>query len=485
MREPKPLPIVIYDDREWVADQLSRHTGVRRYGSLIVRGQSVREHFLASLPDWARERTVIIEPGAKLQNFFSTLPMLDRKTGVILIAARGAVIEPQVLKQIIMRMPYADQAVVDRQRNPLFRYFPNPEPLQDRWSNFCEAPLHLLADLDDAADQIAGDSPLVDIGELPELLKFISGSTSARVFNQVSFDNLIYRKRSSDRAKMKAEHDYYNLIPVSMRPWMVGAFDYKEDEHGAEYAMLRYHFSDAAFQWVHNAWTPATFSDFLARAFYFLDGRAKRTSTRAEVEAAAKSLFVDKVEERRRRLAGDAAGAALLASIRSGPGGQRLLELFDRYNALIKKHWRRFSDGNMVVGHGDPCLSNILYDPMTATLKLIDPRGAVSEEQLWTHSLYDYCKLTHSVLGDYDYINNQQFSICLDERAELCLKINGRPPAPYKEEFSRRLDAVVDPIAVRLGQASLFLSMLPLHLDHPRKVVAFLLRAKSILDELE
>ena len=89
------------------------------------------------------------------------------------------------------------------------------------------------------------------------------------------------------------------------------------------------------------------------------------------------------------------------------------------------------------------------------------------------------------MLGDYDYINNQQFSICLDERAELCLKINGRPPAPYKEEFSRRLDAVVDPIAVRLGQASLFLSMLPLHLDHPRKVVAFLLRAKSILDELE
>jgi hypothetical protein len=38
---------------------------------------------------------------------------------------------------------------------------------------------------------------------------------------------------------------------------------------------------------------------------------------------------------------------------------------------------------------------------------------------------------------------------------------------------------------MRLGEASLFLSMLPLHIDYPNKVIAFMLKASQILDEVE
>ena len=51
--------------------------------------------------------------------------------------------------------------------------------------------------------------------------------------------------------------------------------------------------------------------------------------------------------------------------------------------------------------------------------------------------------------------------------------------------FQERLEARgIDVYGVRLREASLFLSMLPLHNDDPRKVLAFVLNAIGILDEL-
>ena len=38
---------------------------------------------------------------------------------------------------------------------------------------------------------------------------------------------------------------------------------------------------------------------------------------------------------------------------------------------------------------------------------------------------------------------------------------------------------------VRLYEASLFLSMLPLHIDYPLKVFGFILNAINILEEIE
>ena len=40
-------------------------------------------------------------------------------------------------------------------------------------------------------------------------------------------------------------------------------------------------------------------------------------------------------------------------------------------------------------------------------------------------------------------------------------------------------------IAVRVYEVSLFLSMLPLHMDNPQKVFGFILNAINILEEIE
>ena len=485
MSESDTPHLIIYDDREWVAEGLNRYTGMRRYGSLHVRGRSARDHILAALPEWARHRMITIEPGANLDDPSTALPSMRKDSGVLIISARGAALNPEALRQVVLRMHFAKTPVVDRIRNPLFVYYPKAEMLSDRWSDFREGPLHRLHEINDGAAELAGEPVLMDIGELPNLLKFIAGSTATRSFNEIRFDELTYRKRSTNKPKMRAEHDFYGLIPASMKPWMAGAFDYREEGDFAEYSMLRYHFADSAFQWVHNAWTKKDFGEFLSRALFFLESRAVREASRKEIETAAEDLFLDKVEARWRQMQADPAGAALLNSIANMPGGERNIDAFSDYLNLARTKWKLLSRGKMVIGHGDPCLSNILYDPATSTMKLIDPKGATSESELWTHSLYDYCKLSHSILGDYDFINNAIFDVSLNENANYALTLRRSAPVTYKQEFEEKVSKLQNLQMVRLGEASLFLSMLPLHLDHPRKVVAFLLRARNILDGLD
>ena len=56
----------------------------------------------------------------------------------------------------------------------------------------------------------------------------------------------------------------------------------------------------------------------------------------------------------------------------------------------------------------------------------------------------------------------------------------------YKELFKKHVEANgYDYRTVRLYEASLFISMLPLHIDYPHKVLGFILNAWGILEELE
>ena len=55
----------------------------------------------------------------------------------------------------------------------------------------------------------------------------------------------------------------------------------------------------------------------------------------------------------------------------------------------------------LAVGHGDLCFSNILYSREANLLKLIDPKGALAEEDLYTDPYYDLAKLSHSRIPNY------------------------------------------------------------------------------------
>jgi hypothetical protein len=326
----------------------------------------------------------------------------------------------------------------------------------------------------------------LDLARIRDFLTFTSGSTAARHFNEVEADAYYYTKRSTDKRKMLAEYSFYGLVPEAMRPWLIQPFDYREEGGRASYRMMRYYLADAALQWVHGAFEPDTFAAFVERLLFFLAERPRQACSREKSTAVADDLFVAKVKARTAQFLATEEGKRTNALAASATASLELSFLVERYLTLYHRHRKSFVFNHLVVGHGDPCFSNVLYDQQRYLLKLIDPRGAVTENELWTHPLYDLCKVSHSALGDYDFINNGLYHVGFSERNDLTLSLNYSNQDALKGLFRGCVKAVgYDLRIMRLGEASLFLSMLPLHIDHPNKVIAFLLKAKHILDEVE
>ena len=171
--------------------------------------------------------------------------------------------------------------------------------------------------------------------------------------------------------------------------------------------------------------------------------------------------------------------------VRTATGEVSLGAVFERYYAAAASYADTMPDYECI-GHGDSCFSNILYDRRTRLLKLIDPAGATSAEQLFTNPLYDIVKLSHSILGGYDFVSNGLYDITLGADLRLHLHTPETMYGDYARLFLEELGTRgLDPCAIRLLEASLFLSMLPLHQDNPRNVVAFVLIALNILAEVE
>lgn len=324
---------------------------------------------------------------------------------------------------------------------------------------------------------------LVDIGRIGNFIQCITGNFDSRYFNSLQGDEYTLVKSSKNKKKIKSEYTYYYLLPEDMRFWYVMPFDYEEDETQASYRMERLHITDLAIKWVHGSVDEEEFEELMDKFFYFFRSRHQRSCTKEEYEALAKSLYVDKVRERISELKAlpeyEKIGEILAAS------GDSIDDLADRYFQLKEQIEKRKKYPYVsVIGHGDPCFANTLYNRSTKTLKFIDPKGALAEEELWTNPYYDVAKLSHSVCGRYDFFNNALFDIRLDESFSHQLDIRF-DHTRYMEIFRKKAEENgFDFLTVRIYEASLFLSMLPLHMDNPFKVLGFILNVKMILKEI-
>ena len=100
---------------------------------------------------------------------------------------------------------------------------------------------------------------------------------------------------------------------------------------------------------------------------------------------------------------------------------------------------------------------------------------------------YDLAKLSHSFLGNYDFIINDMVHYHVDAQLRMHARAQVADPDQHAalqrcfrawctgRNYNLRL--------IRLGEAALFLSMLPLHADHPARMVGQVCAARDILLE--
>src|SRR5262249_642650 len=114
-------------------------------------------------------------------------------------------------------------------------------------------------------------------------------------------------------------------------------------------------------------------------------------------------------------------------------------------------------------------------------------KGALRPEDGLRHPIYDLAKLSHCILGGYDFINNDLFRVGVSSQLGLEVEL-------LRASF---LNALQRPFLQRCREEGIHLPlfgateltfslpMLPLHLARPRKLVAFALTACNILREQE
>ena len=129
--------------------------------------------------------------------------------------------------------------------------------------------------------------------------------------------------------------------------------------------------------------------------------------------------------------------------------------------------------------HGDLCFNNILAEPLSGSIRLIDPRGERPDCANWPIGYgdprYDLVKLLHSSRYLYDVVVNDLFELKITAPGQLQLRLD--VPAHYSE-VHRSVEQIMiaDQLSSeeeRLLTASLFFSMLPLHREDGERCLVF------------
>ena len=478
--------VVIYDDTGRKSEVIRDIIGNKGFGEVIVKKKSLEEYYRGEIrekyPDLIWKK---IHSTYEFADLIKELELAysSRECRVMHCFSNYIVSEPYIAGLSFEKLRFIDEpyGVMEGQRAAAAMF-----PDVSSYLAFCrrivngEKPWDLTKEIRDHFE-IEG---LVDIGIVSNFIQCITGNFDSRYFNSLQGNEYTLVKSSSNKKKIRAEYDFYHLLPDDMKYWFVMPFDYKEDEDSASYTMERLHMTDLAIKWVHGSMDRAEFEALMDKYFYFFRSRHFRTCSREEYQKNADALYVDKVNSRIADLKTLPAWQKIETLLSAAPGSD-LDSLVARYFELKDRiEGRRKYEHRLVIGHGDPCFANALYNKSTRTLKFIDPKGASREEDLWTNPYYDVAKLSHSVCGKYDFFNNGLFDIRIAEDFSYDLEIPF-DNAEYIDIFREKTEENgFDYLSVRLYEASLFLSMLPLHIDNPHKVFGFILNAKNILEEI-
>lgn len=483
------LVTVIYDDRRTPPADIDAIIGATRFSDILRKrvslGEEVRRACVAGgatdlfhLVDErdARHLADLIEDSQPNRTFLR-LPsflMPTRPGGLAAAIDKGR----YILQSILLAPVFDDEAAAILTGTDAIALLRARDPAEVR-----ELAIGLAAAHPTMLDHFS----FTDLRRPEAFLAFMGDATEARHFNTTARVGAVFRKTSSNRVKMAREYGFFHVVPETLKAFLLPTFGFAEDGERASYSMERINVPDAALQFIHAAFDEQSFATLVDRFFDFIEARPSKEIGASAVRETAARDILGKMDERLRECLASDVGRQLDRVLEaSGPlGGLR--PMGERAGALIREAIRRDRSTALAVGHGDPCFSNILFDRRIGLFRLIDPRGARTLDEAWMHPLYDLAKFSHSAMGGYDFVNNDLFDCSLAEALRLQLTLDkGGPPSWGQDILRKRIEEEgLSLFVIRAYELSLFMSMLPLHMDHPRKLAGFSLIAAQLIQDLE
>jgi aminoglycoside phosphotransferase len=479
--------VFVYDNRNDLSSAITKIVALNSYGDIIYKRQKIQSIVKdIVLTNFSNIEYIFLN---KRKDVEKLIEYLEKNSNNIYIHFYSSTVITDVeqFKIFIQKTIYIQEKMIVNKSNPTSIVFNNSLDYKKFIQNDLLISPNNINDEYPDIQELAIDDCLKNISIYDNFLKFFSGGFEARHFNSVTGNEYIVTKSSTNKAKIKAEHDYYYLIPDSMKSWFVTPFNYYEDKDRAYYSMERIATPDVALQWVHEAISVESFEILLDKLMFFINSRPSKECTENEYINLQEKIYIDKVQDRINELKNMKEYDKIRNILQLQNNYNSIDQVYDEYIKLYEKIvLNKKSSYIKVIGHGDLCFSNILYYKDINLLKFIDVKGATNNDDLWTDAYYDLAKLSHSICGNYDFFNYDMVDIRLDKDCNINFEIEKRDTSQFIDVFKKKLiENGYDYIYVRVLEISLFISMLPLHMDNPNKVLGFILNAINIIEEVK
>lgn len=324
-----------------------------------------------------------------------------------------------------------------------------------------------------------------DFGHRGGILKAQKQFYNSRNFNSISVNDVtnILTKRSAKKQKLSDEYLWYKEMPDALQSFVPRVYAVRDNADLYEIDMENYGYPPLSELWLYgdydlDLWQLITKK--LVDVRVYMNKFSGNLDSKNYYQLYVTKFF-DRIEELKKL---DSYWGELLAKSTLIVNGKELNNL-PAYETKLRSCFEKIADtAKTSVMHGDYCFSNILFDTQNFVCKLIDPRGRLLEQTIYGDSRYDLAKLRHSLVGNYDYIvhgayvfseENGNFTYkdgCLEDRSAL---------ADYFDSLMAANGYDVNEI--KLIEASLFLSMIPLHTDSFEQQKIFYIKGIQKLNE--
>ena len=288
---------------------------------------------------------------------------------------------------------------------------------------------------------------------------------ATRHFNSLRIDDYVVTKESNDTRKIDAEAHWLRSVPPELQPFTARLIEDGGAHTSGKYTTLYSSFPTVAELYLAQSsplvWRKILDScqDFLCRAFHHSEPNRPSPFSWLVIEKLRSRIacYPDFLPPADRQLTINGVAVGTLEGI----------------VGRLERTVREASALPSCVMHGDFCFSNMLFDPRSDRILLIDPRGLIGDETtLYGDIRYDIAKLGHSIVGRYDQIVGQHLIAESHSSVDYTLTIPHDPLRDWLEE--QFLAASVEEISfdaaeVRAAIVSLFLAMIPLHSEDPKR----------------
>jgi len=325
-----------------------------------------------------------------------------------------------------------------------------------------------------------------DFGHIDNLLNAKRNLMRPRYFNQLEINPILntIKKNSENTEKLRDELDWYLQIPDELKALTPRILHYETQGNQVEITQEYYGYPTLSEIYVYSDLHPENWMIILRHLIRIHQQFCKYKAVMPSDVLV--DMYITKTEKRLVTLMQSAYWHDLLNRkeiIYNGRAYQNFGLLRPFIETVVEEMKQDFLP---CIIHGDFCFSNILYDFANQIVRLIDPRGSFGVKGIYGDPRYDMAKLRHSVAGMYDFIVSDLFDVRESEDGFQGEIFNMQNLNPVIENFDQKLvESGYNLQHIKFIEGLLFISMLPLHQDYPKRQLMMFLTGIVRLNEVK